>query len=395
MKTRGCRTTWRRTAGFATPARFRFGSTERAGMLIPEASQTRTRHVSNCQNRYPSPSRGSDQNSLIGPARFRIFQRGFAGFSTDLNDVIAYQPENCLLTLRGKKFHNIRGKSSCIRQTQSQRSPLFSRSRPAIRVQTSNAPLLAALPGVSWQTPLTKANAFRAHFSVVSQARFPTTSKGRSRQQTNKTPARTEFRTGFPSPSRRKVPESESNRSANSTGLFRAAARKRTLALDILQRHRQALNRRPECVEVDRFYVGECGFAHSTRSWQVIAFVTLRNANVQRLSNFLAEFKRETLKIERGTGQSRVVRRATTFFQGHRILQTSEQVRISSLGLSCESDANGTADVARALLISSFEFEITKDFSPRETTDCDLCATQLHMTRIGHSDRTEQGKLNV
>ena len=180
MNLRGKMSIWQSLAGFgrAVPNLFREDLMPCSVSL--EAFPSRTRCASNCQNRYPSPSRRSDQNTLVGPTCYSAFRRSLAGFSHVLRIVIAYQARNGLLNVRSDKLHNLRGKTKCKRNSHSPLSPRSLDCRLVRKAQTWNAPLLAVWQAVLSATSSTKAAASKAASLVLQLAPWRTTSTSKN-----------------------------------------------------------------------------------------------------------------------------------------------------------------------------------------------------------------------
>ena len=176
MNLRGKKATWQSLAGFGFVFRNLFRDRSVACKVMSAALQPRTRCATNCQNRYPSPSRRSDQNTLVGPTCHSWFRRSIAGFPSILRVVIAYQARKGLLKLRSNKLHNFRGKTRCKRNSHSHLSPRFLDCRPVRKAQTSSAPRLAAWRAVLLAMPLTKEAASKAVFLARQLVHWQTTS---------------------------------------------------------------------------------------------------------------------------------------------------------------------------------------------------------------------------
>lgn len=201
MNSRGKIPIWQSLAGFgcADPNLFR-------DALMPcrvslEAFPSRTRCASNCQNRYPSPSRRSDQNTLVGPTCHSGFRRSLAGFSPVLNDVIAYQVANGLLKVRSDKLHNIRGNTRCKRNSHSFSSPRFSDCRLVLRALTSSALRSAGLRAALLAMPSAKAAASKAASWALRLVPWRTTSTSKL-YTGGSDPARNVTRQGYSGASR-------------------------------------------------------------------------------------------------------------------------------------------------------------------------------------------------
>ena len=139
MNSRAKRTTWRIAAGLGGARPNLFRGADSGCSLFDEALLSRTRCVSNCQNRYPSPSRGSGQKFLTGPACSCASQRGTARFRRKTATVIAYQPGFRCLETRGSKPHHFRGNTRCKTNLNSYLSLPLLEFRPVAKARTWSA----------------------------------------------------------------------------------------------------------------------------------------------------------------------------------------------------------------------------------------------------------------
>lgn len=114
MKPLGILAAWQRLAGFDDLASKRFLDGSEKCKFVDEAHPSNKRSVSVCQNRYPSPSRWSDQNFLVRPSWF--WQIAAASTQT-IAIVIAYQRDFSMISVTGV-FSRIRSKRliPCVNQ---------------------------------------------------------------------------------------------------------------------------------------------------------------------------------------------------------------------------------------------------------------------------------------
>ena len=169
---------WQRLAGFASSMSKAFVGVSEKCKLFPEALPSTNRRVSVCQNRYPSPSRGSDQNFLVRPSCICVFRQSAAQNSSGAAIVIAYQATKTLLDLREITLTNkSRGKRICKRTYHSSLSQHFWAWVPAAKGPTLNARPLVALRAVLSANSSKTANASRALRSVQPVAHWQTTSR--------------------------------------------------------------------------------------------------------------------------------------------------------------------------------------------------------------------------
>ena len=167
---------WQNTAGFGGSVGSRYAARPWLCTDVGEALLPRTQYASNCQNRYPSPSRRSGQYPLIGPTCSTAIRQSFACFCSRTAVVIAYQRRNGLLEARSSKLHNFRGNTRCKRNSQLR---LLSRSlvcRPVVKAQTWSARPSAGSPAAWSVTSSAKEAALRAVSLAQDLALWPTTS---------------------------------------------------------------------------------------------------------------------------------------------------------------------------------------------------------------------------
>ena len=164
---------WQRLAGFAAKGTFPFRGAEIGVNVQKEAHTSSKENASNCQNRYPSPSRWFDRSFPVGPSWFR---RGIAEHRGIFPIVIAYQAVKTRSLAQGKTPNNIRGEKRCIRNFRSLRSCRSWDFRLAAKAQTLNALPLVVRLGALQATLFKKASVLLALQSAQVPVRWQTTS---------------------------------------------------------------------------------------------------------------------------------------------------------------------------------------------------------------------------